>query len=149
MPQHLPAQGDICSSPSSPKTKKKKHWPHGCRRLPWDYLVEMGLRLLQLLKPAWVALFAKWPQSWLPRTNLLQVPGAPNGNVHSDLLGGIHLFECKSDFNLNLFCELMRTGLSRSWGVNFHCADLVQQCSLWGGITPPVLSWKPAARDVR
>lgn len=95
----------------------------------------MGLRLSQLLNPAWVALFAKWPQSWLPRATLLKVPVAPNGNVHSDLLGGIHLFECESDFHLSLSCELMRTGLSRSWGVNFHSADLVLQCSVWGGLT--------------
>lgn len=152
MPQHLPAQGDIGSSPSSPKTKKTKTKNTDSVAVegsPWDDLVEMGLRLSPLLKPAWVALFAKWPQSWLPGTTLLKVPVAPNGNIHSDLLGGIHLFECKSDFHLNLFCELMRTGLSRSWGVNFHCADLVQQCSLWGGITPPVLSWKPTAQDIR
>lgn len=102
---------------------------------PWNDLVEMGLRLSQSLKPAWVALFAKWPQSWLPWATLQKVLVAPNGNIHSDLLGGIHLFECKSDFHLSWFCELMRTGLSRSWGVNFPSADLVLQSSVWGGLT--------------
>lgn len=55
MPQHLPAQGDIGSSPSSPKTKKTKTKNTDSVAVegsPWDDLVEMGLRLSPLLKPA-------------------------------------------------------------------------------------------------
>lgn len=106
--------------PPYPQSKTNKRQTLAVVRLtvavearPWDDLVEMGLRLSQLFKPVWVALFAKWPKSWLPWATVLKVVVAPNRNIHSDLLGGIHVSECKLDFRLNLLCELMRTGFSK------------------------------------